>query len=479
MLSWAIGGAAVLCLLVLFRRSCLRDSAPTISCCRRAKAAPRCVLITGAAGGFGRAIAKKYAAVGCQHLALVDIAPQEKLEELKSELLPSLVAPGATISVHRCDVGDAAAVAATVNDVCAATGGQGPDVLVSNAGIVNGADVEDLTPAQLERTFRVNVLASFHLCRSILPLMKARGSGTLVFVASVMGLIGSARLSDYCASKWALLGLVESLRLELQRDGYGGRIDTVAILPYAAATGMFPGIFEDARDRNWLRSAMFPMLTADSVAASLVRAAQTRGDAVVTLPPLVHWMAAAVHALPVAWGDAVTGFFGGHHGMSSFRAQLPQAQAHLPQAQAHGAAPSAPAAPANTPLRAAPAHPTGQATSRLPESAPTSPAASVASSFAGGAAPAAVVTSRKARAGSLAASEFSVASAGGAGAVPSAAHCGAHAAGFGSSGPSASAAHCAACAAVAAASTAAAGSAVGPSSVRKRSSSTSSRRWQR
>lgn len=479
MIAWVIGGAALLCLLLLFRRSCLRNDPSLFSCCCRTKAAPRCVLVTGAAGGFGRAIAKKYAAIGCHHLALVDIAPKEKLEELKAELSQHLTAPGAAISVHRCDVGDAAAVAALVDEVAATTGGQGPDVLVSNAGIVNGADVEELTPAQLERTFRVNVLASFHLCRAIMPLMKAQGRGTLVFVSSIMGLIGSARLSDYCASKWALLGLVESLRLELQRDGYGGKIDTVAILPYAAATGMFPGIFEDARDVNWLRSALFPMLTADAVAESLVAAAQAHGDAVVTLPPLVYWMSAMVHALPVAWGDAVTGFFGGHHGMSSFRAGAAQSQSQPAKSGMSAQPGQASRLPEQAPAQSAAGVGAAGAFAGLHKAAPatpTSPAASVASvasSFAG--ASGAATASRKSRAGSLAASEFSVASAGGAGAVPSAGHCGVHTAGAGGNGASASAAHCAACAAVAIASAAA----LGPASVRKRSSSTSSRRWQR
>lgn len=437
MISWVFGGAALLLLLLLFRHSCLREAGTLLRCCRRSKGVPQCVLLTGAAGGFGRAIAKKYVLLGCRHLALVDIVPKEKLEELRSELLPLLSEPGGAISVHRCDVSDSSAVVALVEAVTTATGGIGPDVLISNAGIVNGADIDELSPAQLERTFRVNVLASFHLCRAVLPIMKAQARGTLVFVSSIMGLIGSARLSDYCASKWALLGLVESLRLELQRHGYGGRIDTVAILPYAAATGMFPGIFEDARDRNWLRSLLFPLLTADAVAEPLVRAAQRHGDAVVTLPPLVYWMSLAVHALPVSWGDAVTGFFGGHHGMSAFKGQRP---------------------PAN-------------ATSAASVTSVTSVSVTSVSGHANDLHHVSTTSSNAA----VGLSEEHHHPAGGAGSVPAEAAMACAAGGVHTavSGSSAGAAHCAACAASAAVHAAA------PLSVRKRSASGSGRRWQR
>ena len=68
-----------------------------------------------------------------------------------------------------------------------------------------------------------------------------KGYGHLVTVASIAGLTGSVRLSDYCASKFAAVGLEEALRLELQCDGYTG-IHSTVVCPFFISTGMFAGV---------------------------------------------------------------------------------------------------------------------------------------------------------------------------------------------------------------------------------------------
>jgi all-trans-retinol dehydrogenase (NAD+) len=272
-------------------------------------------------------------------LALLDVS-DEGLRSLQGEL--AVLSSSTRVHAINCDVSDAGAVQAAMQRIDELTGGA-PDVLISNAGVVNGADIEALSPEQLERCFKINTIAAFHLTRSALPHMKRQDAGTLVFVASVMGMIGSARLADYCASKWALLGFCESLRLELQRDGHRN-IDIVVVLPYAASTGMFPGIFEDPRDRNWLRSLLFPLLTPEAVAACVADAVAAGGNVVVAIPRLMYWAAWGVHCLPLWLSDALTGYFGGWHGMSSFQRLRPPLESDpAPHVVAGGVAEPAPA----------------------------------------------------------------------------------------------------------------------------------------
>ncbi len=77
--------------------------------------------------------------------------------------------------------------------------------------------------------------------KAFLPDMMATNKGHIVSIASVAGLSGSVKLSDYCASKFAAVGFEESLRLELQCDGYYG-IHSTVVCPFFINTGMFAGV---------------------------------------------------------------------------------------------------------------------------------------------------------------------------------------------------------------------------------------------
>lgn len=188
------------------------------------------VLITGAGSGIGRQTALDLAGSGSS-LALWDVNPGAL-----ADTAAAVAAAGATGAVVTTvvDVSDAAAVAAAAGALLARTPHRLVDVVISNAGVVTGKDVHELTDADVRRCFGVNVLASFSLLRALLPPARAARRGCFVFVSSVMGLAGSAKLADYCASKFALIGAVESLRMELARDGLRAAIPVVTVMPYAA-----------------------------------------------------------------------------------------------------------------------------------------------------------------------------------------------------------------------------------------------------
>jgi all-trans-retinol dehydrogenase (NAD+) len=168
-------------------------------------------LITGAASGIGKLLAWRLADAGAR-LVLWDI-DAAGLGELETDL----VAAGHEVDIYTCDLTSRDKIAAVAARTLA---DGGPiDILVNNAGIVSGKTLLDISEQEIERTFQVNTLALFWTVRAFLPAMMERDSGHIVTVASAAGLAGTAKLTDYCSSKFAAVGFDESLRLELKKQG--------------------------------------------------------------------------------------------------------------------------------------------------------------------------------------------------------------------------------------------------------------------
>lgn len=258
-------------------------------------------LITGAAGDIGRLLAGRLAAAGSR-LALWDI-DANGLDRVQDELERE----GYTVDTYVCDLTrrqDIAEVAAFTLER------SGPvDILVNNAGIVSGTRLLDIPDESIERTFQVNALAPFWTVKAFLPSMLRRGRGHLVTVASAAGLAGAARLTDYCASKFAAVGFDEALRQELRQ--LDGRIVTTVVCPYFADTGMFAG----AKTRfSWL----LPILPPDKVAGRVVNA--IRRDRRRVIMPWFVYATWPSRMLPVSWFDGLMAFLGVSHSMDDFRA---------------------------------------------------------------------------------------------------------------------------------------------------------------
>ena len=179
------------------------------------------VVVSGATSGIGRAIAEAFAAAGAQVIALG--RDQARLQEVAAQVDLALT----------CDVTDDRQVAVAIDAVLARHGRI--DVLVNNAGIGLFEDVLDTSMAQLELVFAVNLFGVARLTRAALPAMVEAGSGAVVNIASVAGRRAYARHSAYCASKHALIGWSEALRLDLLQTG----VDVVVICPPAVDTPFF------------------------------------------------------------------------------------------------------------------------------------------------------------------------------------------------------------------------------------------------
>jgi short-subunit dehydrogenase len=167
-------------------------------------------LLTGATGGLGRAIAQDLAAQGAT--VLLSGRRREELTELAAGL------PGSGHAVLPADLGDPGAAAALAAEA-SATGAV--DVLVANAGLPGTGWLPDVSEEQIERTLRVNLEAPMILARALAPAMVERGTGALVFVASLSGKAASPRSSIYNATKFGLRGFAFGLRTDLGPRGVG------------------------------------------------------------------------------------------------------------------------------------------------------------------------------------------------------------------------------------------------------------------
>jgi short-subunit dehydrogenase len=169
------------------------------------------VLVTGGSSGIGKHLASVYLARGDQ-VMLVAEGP-EKLARAVAEL----GGPGAGVHGFACDVADGAAVARMAAEVLARHGC--PDVLVNNAGYAVYRTFDQSPPEEIVRLIDVNLTGALRCIRAFLPAMMARGSGHVVNVASVAGIMPITPCAAYGAAKHGLVGISETLRFELQDQG--------------------------------------------------------------------------------------------------------------------------------------------------------------------------------------------------------------------------------------------------------------------
>ena len=174
------------------------------------------VLVTAAAGGIGRQIAERLHEAGAR-LHICDIS-EEALEACQRER-PEW-------GVSRCDVSEEAQVARLFEDLKGHLGGL--DALVNNAGIAGPTgEIGEIAPEEWRRTIDVNLNGQFYCARLALPLLKDAGDGIIINISSVAGRIGYAYRTPYAATKWAIVGLTQSMAKELGPIG----IRVNAILP--------------------------------------------------------------------------------------------------------------------------------------------------------------------------------------------------------------------------------------------------------
>ncbi|MDE0545167.1 SDR family NAD(P)-dependent oxidoreductase [Microbacterium sp. C7(2022)] len=250
------------------------------------------VLITGGARGMGELYARRAIAGGARAIALWDI-DADAAEALATDLSRS----GITVLAYAVDMGDLDSIRSTYAATARDLGD--PDIIVNNAGVVRGAAFWDHDPVRdIENTLRINTLGAMWLTREALPAMMTDATRLkrILNIASAAGTLANPRMSVYAASKWAMIGWSESLRIELEQAGHR-HIAVTTFCPSFVSTGMFAG----ARGPLWT-----PILSPREATAAAWNGMR-RGTPMVLRPWTVKLGMAARGILPTRVWDAVAG----------------------------------------------------------------------------------------------------------------------------------------------------------------------------
>ncbi len=184
-------------------------------------------IVTGASSGIGKALARELVVQGARLLVVA------RREERLRELATSLAGAGGQVEVFAGDITSPEARAEMIDRAAAVFGGL--DLLVNNAGIGAMGRFDEATSDRLRRVMEVNFFAPAELIRLALPLLRTGRRPMIVSVGSVLGHRGVPYCAEYCASKFALRGLSESLRAELFPLG----IDVLVASPARTDTEFF------------------------------------------------------------------------------------------------------------------------------------------------------------------------------------------------------------------------------------------------
>lgn len=237
-------------------------------------------IVTGGAGGIGRATAAAFAAEGAA-VAVLDLD-----EAGARDVADRITASGGTALALGVDVSDERAVAAAVEAVVGAFGGL--DVVFNNAGIARRTTAVETALADWELSFAVNVRSIFLMCKYAIPHLEAAGGGSIVNTGSGWGLKGGARALPYCASKGAVVNMTRALAIDhgpanIRVNSINpGDTDTGMLRSEAAQIGWTEDAFlADAADRPLRRMARPEEIAAAVVFLASDEASFVTGSALV------------------------------------------------------------------------------------------------------------------------------------------------------------------------------------------------------
>lgn len=198
-------------------------------------------LITGAARGIGKALALRFAAEGAT-IAFTDLAIDENGKKTEEEI----AALGVKVKGYASNAADFAQTETVVKEVVADFGRI--DILVNNAGITRDGLMLRMTEAQWDSVISVNLKSAFNFIHAVLPVMMRQRGGSIINMASVVGVHGNAGQSNYAASKAGLIALAKSIAQEVGSRG----IRANAIAPGFIETAMTAALPDDIR-AEWVK----------------------------------------------------------------------------------------------------------------------------------------------------------------------------------------------------------------------------------
>ncbi|MDE6089243.1 MAG: 3-oxoacyl-[acyl-carrier-protein] reductase [Duncaniella sp.] len=196
-------------------------------------------LITGAARGIGKSIALKFAQKGA-NIAFTDLNRDENMEATEKEL-EALGVKAKGYASNAADFAQTEEVVAKVKEDFGHI-----DILVNNAGITKDGLMMRMTEAQWDAVIAVNLKSAFNFIHAVLPIMMRQRSGSIINMASVVGVHGNAGQANYAASKAGLIALAKSIAQEVGSRG----IRANAIAPGFIETAMTAALPDEVR-KEW------------------------------------------------------------------------------------------------------------------------------------------------------------------------------------------------------------------------------------
>lgn len=258
------------------------------------------VLITGGASGIGLLMAEIMINKGASNLIILDI-DKAALIKVKGDL-NSPNCPVLTIPV---DISEDDQLKNAVEQIESAN--LNVDVLINNAGVVTGKNFSEHTFKDIDRNMKVNSLAPMKLSLLLLPGMIKRKTGHIINISSAASMLSNPKMAVYCASKWAMTGWSDSLRIEMEQQRTGVKVLTVT--PYYIDTGMFEGV----------RSPIVPILKPMTIVNKIIKAIE-RDKIIIRSPWIIYTLPFIKGILPKRWLDVLIGkIFGIYHSMDKFK----------------------------------------------------------------------------------------------------------------------------------------------------------------
>ena len=223
------------------------------------------ILITGGASGIGKIMSL----LSLERNAKVIIWDINKsnIENTLKELSPL-----GNITSYVVDVSDIQQIESTAQQLKKEHGNI--DILINNAGIVVGKYFHEYSASEIDKTININSTAPMHICHQFLSVMMQEDTGHICNISSSASLVANPKMSVYAASKWAVFGWSDSLRLEMKE--LKKKIKVTTILPYYINTGMFDGV-----------KSRIPILNDEYAALTIIKAIE-KNKKIITIPGWIY-----------------------------------------------------------------------------------------------------------------------------------------------------------------------------------------------
>lgn len=218
------------------------------------------VICTGASSGIGAALSRQLVAQGA-HVLMV-ARRKERLDEVKD----SVKGVTGQAFVHVADITDSANRQSIAEFVDNEWGGA-VDLLINNAGVGSVEVFSESNEATLRKVMEVNFFAAMELSRLLLPNLRSGSQPVICNVGSVLGHVAVPQKSEYCASKFALHGMTDALRIELASDG----IDVLLVSPSTTGSEFFTSVLNGAEDSGSKRRGMAPDDVAQKIITGIIK----------------------------------------------------------------------------------------------------------------------------------------------------------------------------------------------------------------